>query len=45
MALCCHDKKNWKQAPDKTRRGWIRTTCSVCGKWLGYHLPQGAKEK
>lgn len=35
MNPCCRDPQNWLDAPDKARKGWIRTTCR-CGRFIGY---------
>jgi hypothetical protein len=26
---------NWRDAPHPTRSGWTRTTCRLCGRWIG----------
>lgn len=31
------DMTKWVVAPDPRRTGWFRTTCSVCGGFVGYH--------
>jgi hypothetical protein len=27
--------ENWTETPHPTRPGWLRTTCDVCGTWIG----------
>lgn len=27
--------ENWTDTPHPTRPGWLRTTCDVCGVWIG----------
>lgn len=34
---CDHnDPKVWKEEADPKRKGWVRTVCKVCGKFIGY---------
>lgn len=40
VRTCCGDRRNWKDKTDKTRPTWIRTECTVCGRFMGYRPRQ-----
>jgi hypothetical protein len=33
----CHwSREPWRDEPDKSRPGWIRTSCQICGRFVGF---------
>ncbi|MDA9857484.1 hypothetical protein N9D23_05140 [Rubripirellula sp.] len=44
---CWHrDRAAWIDKPDRSRRGWIRTTCELCEGFVGYRrIDEGPKKR